>query len=65
MKEQILTNDLRATLKGIIQKEFEKLPEIIEGLEPKERIIILCRLMPFIMPKVETIQATQGEPLQW
>lgn len=64
-KEQILTNDLRDKLKSIMQKEIEKLPETLEALEPKERINILCKLMPFIFPKVEAVHPTQGEPSGW
>jgi len=64
-KEQILTNDLRETLKTIMQKEIQKLPETLEGLEPKERVNLLCKLMPFVFPKVEAISGNEGEPLQW
>ena len=64
-KEQILTNDLRETLKSIIQKEIQKLPETLETLEPKERLNILCKLMPFIFPKVEAVHPKEGEPMQW
>jgi hypothetical protein len=64
-KEQILTNDLRETLKTIMQKEIQKLPETLEGLEPKERVNLLCKLMPFVFPKVEAISGNEGEPFQW
>ena len=64
-KEQVLTMTVRETLKAIMQKEIERLPEQLETLEPKERLNILCKLMPFVFPKVETIQATEGEPMQW
>lgn len=63
--EQILTSDLREKLKSVMQKEIEKLPETLETLEPKERINILCKLMPFVFPKVETVSSMAGEPLQW
>jgi ribonucleoside-diphosphate reductase alpha chain len=45
--------------------QIEKLPETLETLEPKERINILCKLMPFVFPKVEAIHPTMGEPMQW
>jgi hypothetical protein len=61
-KEQILTNNLRETLKMIMNKEIQKLPENLETLEPKERLNILCKLMPFVLPKVESVTHTQGEP---
>jgi len=64
-KEQILTKGLRETLKCIMQKEIEKLPETLESLEPKEKLNILCKLMPFVFPKVESVHPTEGEPMQW
>ena len=62
-KEQVLTSNLRETLKNIMQKEIEKLPETLEALDPKERINVVCKLMPYVFPKVETVHPTEGEPL--
>jgi hypothetical protein len=64
-KELILTNDLRGKLKSIMQKEIERLPETLESLEPKERINILCKLLPYVFPKVEAVSPQEGEPIQW
>ena len=64
-KEQVLTNNLRETLKTIMQKEIEKLPETLETLDPKERLNIVCKLMPYVFPKVETVHPKEGEPLQF
>lgn len=63
-KEQVLTNNLRETLKTIMQKEIEKLPETLEALDPKERLNVVCKLMPYVFPKVETVHPKEGEPLQ-
>lgn len=60
--EQILTNDLRKTLKSIMLNELEKLPDTLEGLEPKDRLSTVCKLMPYVFPKVETIHSKTGEP---
>ena len=62
--EQALTSDLRQVLKAIMQKEIERLPETLEALDPKERLNVVCKLMPYIFPKVETVHPTEGEPLQ-
>lgn len=59
---QVLTLDLREHLKTIFQKEIEKLPETLENLEPKERLNILCKMMPFILPKTESVKHDAGEP---
>ncbi len=60
-REQAITSDLRQILKAIMQKEIERLPETLDGLEPKERINIVCKLMPYVLPKTETVTHYQGE----
>ncbi len=65
IKEQVLTMGLRESLKAIMQNEIEKLPETLEALEPKERINVVCKLMPYVFPKVDTVHSTDGEPLQF
>ena len=37
----------------------------LETLDPKERLNVVCKLMPYIFPKVETVHPTEGEPLQF
>ncbi|NOU46813.1 MAG: hypothetical protein HOO86_07100 [Bacteroidales bacterium] len=64
-KEQVLTNSLRETLKAIMQKEIEKLPKTLEALDTKERLNVVCKLMPYVFPKVETVNPKEGEPMQW
>ena len=61
-REKAITSDLRQILKAIMQKEIERLHETLDGLEPKERINIVCKLMPYVFPKVETVTHYQGEP---
>jgi hypothetical protein len=64
-KEQVLTNSLRDTLKNIMQNEIEKLPQTLEELEPQERINVVCKLMPYVFPKVENISYSSGEPMSF
>ena len=61
--EQVLTMGLRETLKNIMQKEIEQLPEILDTLKPKERINVICKLMPYVFPKVQSVNPRIGEPL--
>jgi len=62
-KEQITTTSLREALKTIMQKEIEKLPEYLETLDTKERVNIICKLMPFVFPRVDNVSPYQGEPI--
>ncbi|MDD3333420.1 MAG: hypothetical protein PHT65_09805 [Proteiniphilum sp.] len=64
-KDQVLTMGLRDTLKAIMQNEIEKLPKTLEALEPKERINVVCKLMPYVFPKVEAVHPKEGEPMQF
>ena len=57
--------DIRATLKELFRAEIERLPEALNALEEKDRLIFLCKLMPFVLPKVEAVAATKGEPGGW
>ena len=57
--------DIRATLKELFRKEIERLPEALTALDEKERLNFLCKLMPFVLPKVEAVEATKGEPSKW
>lgn len=64
-KEVILTKDLRERLKTIMQCEIEKLPETLEELEAKERINVICKLMPYVFPKVQQVHPTENEPFNF
>ena len=57
--------ELRATLKDIISDELENLPETLEGLEPKDRLNYLVKLLPYAMPKTEKVKFNLGEPTDW
>ena len=57
-----LTGNIRDTLKGLMQKELEQLPHTLESLDPVQRLNILCKLMPYVLPKTESVKHTLGEP---
>lgn len=61
-KKEVLTKDIRTSLKEMMQKELENLPEILEQLEPLQRINVLCKLMPYVMPKTKSVTVSYGEP---
>ncbi len=53
-----ITSELRKTLKGIIASELESLPGTLAELPPRERLDLLVKLLPFCMPKVDSIGGT-------
>ena len=64
-KEHILTQDLRESLKDIIQDEIQKIPEILDSLQPKDKLNMIIKLMPFVCPKVQNVSMATGEPMQF
>jgi len=58
-----LTKELRTLLKDLMFTEISKIPEILENLEPKDRLELLIKLMPYVLPKIETVDAKANEPL--
>lgn len=61
-KQPILTSSLRTDLKTIMQAEIQKIPELMEQLEPKERINAILKMMPYMFPRVVSVSLTEGEP---
>lgn len=48
-------NPVRETLKQMLQAELNILPETLKTLEPAQRLNIVCKLLPFIIPKMDSI----------
>ncbi len=57
-----LTGSIRDTLKDLMQNELEQLPQTLQTLDPIQRLNILCKLMPYVLPKVESVTHKLGEP---
>jgi hypothetical protein len=57
-----ITKDIRESLKKLIQNEIVTLPLTLKNLEPVQRLNIICKLIPFVLPKIESIDHDHGEP---
>ena len=60
-----MTKELRVLLKDIIYQELEEVQERFSLLEPRQRIELIIKLTPYILPKVNNISHTTNEPLDW
>lgn len=63
--QQPVTRTMRSTLKALIQREITNLPAQLEAMDAKDRVNVLCKLMPYVFPKVDTVSADDGEPMRW
>ena len=57
-----LTGNIRDTLKELMQKELEQLPEKLKTLDTVQRLNVVCKLIPYVLPKVESVYHKLGEP---
>jgi hypothetical protein len=60
-----LTKEIRTVLKDLIYKELDEIKEHLDSLEPKQRIELVIKLIPYVLPKVESISHSTNEPLDW
>lgn len=60
-----LTKELRSVLKDVIYNELENIEERLDELEPKQRIELMIKLMPYVFPKLESISHTSNEPIDY
>ena len=51
-----ISGEMRQLLKQIISDELEALPETLAQLQGKERVEAVLKLMPFVLPKIESIE---------
>ncbi len=58
----LLTKEMRAILKDIISKELNSISENLEKLESDKRLDVILKLLPYVLPKVESVPMEKGEP---
>ena len=59
---EIRTKDLRINLKQIVLNELAELPGKLNELSTEKRLNLICRLLPFVLPKVDSVRHDAGEP---
>jgi hypothetical protein len=47
---QSLVSDLREQLKVMLQSEIQKIPENLQAMQPAQRLGVICKLMPYVLP---------------
>lgn len=57
-----ITGNIRDTLKEFMENELAQLPETLKELDPIQRLNILCKLMPYVLPKTASVKHNFGEP---
>ena len=60
-----MTKELRAVLKDVLFEELGEIKEKLDMLEPKERLELVIKLIPYVLLKVNSVSHTTNEPMDW
>lgn len=63
--DNVLTKELRNKLKTLVANELDTLPTQLDKMDEKERIEVLIKLLPYVFPKVQSVNHSVGEPVTW
>lgn len=55
-KQKNLTEELTNSLQQIMNDEIKQLPKLLNDLEAKQRVNVLCKLMPYVVPKQTKVE---------
>ena len=55
------TAETKELLQKIVNKEIDNLGELLEKLEPLERVNAIAKLLPYIVPKTSEISLKENE----
>ncbi len=56
---------IRAKVKAIVGVELDQLETNLESLAPEERISLLLKLIPFVLPKVNDTNYEMSDNFDW
>jgi len=64
-----ITAEVKDLLKDLVNTELEQLPQRLAKLDDRDRVEVLVKLLPFVLPKVKTAPSpTKGPkrpPIEW
>ena len=59
------TKEIRSVLKSVINNELLNIETLLTELPTKERLELVIKLIPYVLPKVENVTYSLGEPIDW
>jgi hypothetical protein len=57
------TKEIRTVLKSVINNELSNIETLLSELPTKERLELIIKLIPYVLPKVENVNYSLGEPI--
>lgn len=57
-----ITSDVRNVLKNVVAEEIENIRTLLESCDVNTRLDIIIKLLPYILPKCESVHYSVDEP---
>ena len=54
--------ETKKLIQSVVSKQLKNIDELLDKLEPKERVDALIKLLPYIVPKQSEVSITEPEP---
>lgn len=52
-----LSGTVKEMIRQLLQDELQKMPSVLNQLPPKERVESIIKLLPYLLPKADGVQA--------
>ena len=59
-----MTSEIRAKLQGIVTREIDILTNQLHQMTTKERLDFIAKILPYILPRLESIQVTDTKQIR-
>jgi len=57
------TKEMKELIKAYVEKELEQADSLLNELTAKERLDILCKMLPYIMPKQQEVKKENAKEI--
>jgi hypothetical protein len=68
-RQKETSNKLAGTVKEmitqLIENEVKHLPGLLNQIQPKEKADLVLKLLPYIIPKIASVDAPKEKPKEW
>lgn len=63
--EPTWTAGAREGLQELVKRELAALPSTLEGMDPKDRVAVLCKLLPYALPRFVNVELSDPTKNLW
>jgi len=59
------TTEMKELIKSFVERELDEVDDLLKQLTAKDRLDVLCKLIPYVIPKQTESTLKVGEENEW